>query len=150
MPGRANGLAPGDPARTAPRIIESVDVEPAPLRMAFGSLALESALATPRKRIAGSEARTELAASTDFPPGSGRHRREPAWGRRRRCDPRARRSGIRGRDLDRPGDGAMSDEAVAKAGGLGEGPLAPPRPVARLLPRQRRRPSPWSGRATRC
>ena len=37
----ANGLAPGDPARMAARIIESVDVEPAPLRMVLGSQALE-------------------------------------------------------------------------------------------------------------
>jgi len=64
-----NGLAPGDPARTAARIIESVDVEPAPLRIVLGSLALESTLATLRKRIAGFEAQTALAASTDFPPG---------------------------------------------------------------------------------
>ena len=64
-----NGLAPGDPARMAARIIESVDVEPAPLRMVLGSQALESTLATLRKRIAGFEAQTELAASTDFPPG---------------------------------------------------------------------------------
>jgi NAD(P)-dependent dehydrogenase (short-subunit alcohol dehydrogenase family) len=64
-----NGLAPGDPARMAARIIESVDVEPAPLRIVLGSLALESTLATLRKRIAGFEAQTALAASTDFPPG---------------------------------------------------------------------------------
>jgi NAD(P)-dependent dehydrogenase (short-subunit alcohol dehydrogenase family) len=64
-----NGLAPGDPARMAARIIESVDVEPAPLRMVLGSQALESTLATLRKRIAGFEAQRELAASTDFPPG---------------------------------------------------------------------------------
>jgi NAD(P)-dependent dehydrogenase (short-subunit alcohol dehydrogenase family) len=64
-----NGLAPGDPARMAARIIESVDVEPAPLRMVLGSLALESTLTTLRKRIASFEAQTELAASTDFPPG---------------------------------------------------------------------------------
>jgi len=63
------GLAPGDPARMAARIIESVDVKPAPLRMVLGSQALESTLATLRKRIAGFEAQTELAASTDFPPG---------------------------------------------------------------------------------
>jgi NAD(P)-dependent dehydrogenase (short-subunit alcohol dehydrogenase family) len=63
------GLAPGDPARMAARIIESVDVEPAPLRMVLGSQALESTLATLRKRIASFEAQTELAASTDFPPG---------------------------------------------------------------------------------
>ena len=63
-----NGLAPGDPARMAARIIESVDVEPAPLRMVLGSQALENTLATLRKRIEGFEAQTELAASTDFPP----------------------------------------------------------------------------------
>jgi NAD(P)-dependent dehydrogenase (short-subunit alcohol dehydrogenase family) len=65
-----NGLAPGDPARMAARIIESVDVEPAPLRMVLGSQALEGTLATLRKRIAGFEAQTALAASTDFPPGA--------------------------------------------------------------------------------
>jgi len=53
----------------AARIIGSVNVEPAPLRMVFGSLALESTLATLRKRIASFEAPTDLAASTDFPPG---------------------------------------------------------------------------------
>ena len=63
-----NGLAPGDPARMAARIIESVDVEPTPLRMVLGSQALESTLATLRKRIEGFEAQTALAASTDFPP----------------------------------------------------------------------------------
>jgi NAD(P)-dependent dehydrogenase (short-subunit alcohol dehydrogenase family) len=62
------GLASGDPARMAARIIESVDVEPAPLRMVLGSQALESTLTTLRKRIASFEAQTELAASTDFPP----------------------------------------------------------------------------------
>jgi NAD(P)-dependent dehydrogenase (short-subunit alcohol dehydrogenase family) len=64
-----NGLAPGDPSRIATRIIESVDVEPAPLRMVLGSQALEGTVAMLRKRIAGFEAQTELAASTDFPPG---------------------------------------------------------------------------------
>ena len=62
--------APGDPARMAARIIESVDVEPAPLRMVLGSQALESTLTTLRKRIASFEAQTQLAASTDFPPGT--------------------------------------------------------------------------------
>ena len=57
----------------AARIIESVDVEPAPLRMVLGSQALESTLATLRKRIAGFEAQAELAASTDFPPASDQH-----------------------------------------------------------------------------
>jgi NAD(P)-dependent dehydrogenase (short-subunit alcohol dehydrogenase family) len=64
-----NGLAPGDPARMAARIIESIDIEPAPLRMVLGSQALEGTLTTLRKRIADFEAQTELAASTDFPPG---------------------------------------------------------------------------------
>ncbi|HMD90143.1 MAG TPA: SDR family oxidoreductase [Anaerolineaceae bacterium] len=64
-----NGLAPGDPARMAARIIESVEVEPAPLRMMLGSQALNSTLTTLRKRIADFEAQAELAASTDFPPG---------------------------------------------------------------------------------
>ena len=64
-----NGLAPGDPARMAARIIESVDVEPAPLRLVLGSQALEGTLATLRKRIEDFEAQTELAASTDFPSG---------------------------------------------------------------------------------
>jgi NAD(P)-dependent dehydrogenase (short-subunit alcohol dehydrogenase family) len=65
----ANGLAPGDPARMAARIIESVDVEPAPLRMILGSQALDSTIATLRTRIDGFEAQRELAASTDFSPG---------------------------------------------------------------------------------
>jgi NAD(P)-dependent dehydrogenase (short-subunit alcohol dehydrogenase family) len=64
-----SGLAPGDPARMAARIIESAGAEPAPLRMVLGSQALESTLTTLRERIAGFEAQTELAASTDFPPG---------------------------------------------------------------------------------
>ena len=53
----------------AARIIESVDAEPAPLRMVLGSQALESTLATLRKRIEGFEAQRDLAASTDFPSG---------------------------------------------------------------------------------
>lgn len=48
----ASGLAPGDPARIAARIIDSVDVEQATLRA----------------RIADFEVQRELAASTDFPP----------------------------------------------------------------------------------
>jgi len=53
----------------AARIIASVDTEPAPLRLVLGSQALHSTLTTLRKRIAGLETQTELAASpTDFPP----------------------------------------------------------------------------------
>ena len=66
----ANGLAPGDPARMATRVVESVDVEPAPLRMVLGSLALDGTITTLRKRLAGFEAQQALAASTDFPPGA--------------------------------------------------------------------------------
>ncbi len=66
---RKGSLAPGDPARMAARIIDSVDAEPAPLRMLFGTQALESTLTTLRKRIASFEAQTKLAASTDFSPG---------------------------------------------------------------------------------
>ncbi|MDR3709294.1 MAG: SDR family oxidoreductase [Capsulimonadaceae bacterium] len=64
-----NGLAPGDPARMAARIIESVDIEPAPLRMVLGAIALKSTIDTLRKRIADFETQTELAASADFPAG---------------------------------------------------------------------------------
>jgi NAD(P)-dependent dehydrogenase (short-subunit alcohol dehydrogenase family) len=65
----ANGLAPGDPARMAARIIESVDVEPAPLRMVLGSQALAGSIAALEGRLAGFRAQAELAASTDFPAG---------------------------------------------------------------------------------
>lgn len=65
----ANGLAPGDPARMAARIIESVDVKPAPMRLVLGSQALENTVAVLNKRIAGFEAQKTLAASTDFPAG---------------------------------------------------------------------------------
>jgi hypothetical protein len=54
----------------AARIIESVDVEPAPLRMVLGSQALESTITTLRKRIASFEAQTQLATSTDCPSGT--------------------------------------------------------------------------------
>jgi NAD(P)-dependent dehydrogenase (short-subunit alcohol dehydrogenase family) len=64
-----NGLAAGDPAKMASRIIESVDVEPAPLRIVLGSQALQGSLQVLRSRIADFETQTERAASTDFPPG---------------------------------------------------------------------------------
>ena len=65
----ANGLAPGDPARMAARIIESVGREPAPLRMVLGSQALACTVSTLRARLADFESQRELAASTDFPAG---------------------------------------------------------------------------------
>lgn len=58
-----HGLAPGNPAR----MIEGVDVEPAPLRMVLGSQALESTLVTLRKRLEGFEVQRDLATSTDAP-----------------------------------------------------------------------------------
>jgi NAD(P)-dependent dehydrogenase (short-subunit alcohol dehydrogenase family) len=65
----ANGLAPGDPARMAARIIDSAGTDPAPLRLVLGSQALQTTIDTLRTRIADFETQTELAASTDFPPG---------------------------------------------------------------------------------
>ena len=64
-PQRARPRRPGPDGR---RIIDSVDPEPAPLRMVLGSQALESTLDV-LKRIASFEAQSKLAASTDFPPG---------------------------------------------------------------------------------
>lgn len=61
----SKGLAPGDPARMAERIIESVDKEPAPLRMVLGSQALSATLTRLKERVADYETQTELAASTD-------------------------------------------------------------------------------------
>ncbi len=65
----SKGLAPGDPVRMASRIIESVDKEPAPLRMVLGSQALSATLTRLKERVADYETQTELAASTDFPAG---------------------------------------------------------------------------------
>ena len=64
----ANGLAPGDPTRIAAAMIASVDQEPAPMRIILGSQALQNTIKVLTERIAGFEAQTELAASTDFPP----------------------------------------------------------------------------------
>jgi NAD(P)-dependent dehydrogenase (short-subunit alcohol dehydrogenase family) len=64
-----NGLAPGDPARMAARIIESVAIEPAPLRMVLGSLALQSTVSVLKMRLENFETQNALAASTDFPAG---------------------------------------------------------------------------------
>jgi len=50
-------------------IIESVDKNPAPLRMVLGSQALASTISTLKARVADFETQTELAASTDFPVG---------------------------------------------------------------------------------
>jgi NADP-dependent 3-hydroxy acid dehydrogenase YdfG len=62
----SNGLAPGDPAKMAQCIIESVNKNPAPLRMVLGSLALSATLERLKARVADYETQTELAASTDI------------------------------------------------------------------------------------
>lgn len=64
-----NGLAAGDPKRMASRIIESLDTQPAPMRLVLGSQALDSTIQVLRKRIDGFEAQRDIAASTDFPAG---------------------------------------------------------------------------------
>ena len=62
-------LAPGDPARMAAAIINSVGQDPAPLRMVLGSGALETTIKVLTERVAGFQAQPALAASADFPPG---------------------------------------------------------------------------------
>lgn len=61
----SKGLAPGDPVKMAERIIESVDKDPAALRMVLGSQALSATLTRLKERVADYETQTELAASTD-------------------------------------------------------------------------------------
>ena len=91
-----NGLAPGDPARMAARIIESVDVEPAPLRIVLGSQALDTTIKTLKERVANYERQTGLAASTDFPPANSklgeRQWKSQKWGRN--LPERGRRIGL--------------------------------------------------------
>jgi NAD(P)-dependent dehydrogenase (short-subunit alcohol dehydrogenase family) len=65
----ANGLAPGDPTKMASRIIESVELEKAPLRMVLGSQALTATIQRLEERVADYKTQTELAASTDVPVG---------------------------------------------------------------------------------
>lgn len=62
----ANGLAPGDPAKMAERIIETVDMEHAPLRIVLGSQALHATIERLEARIADYKTQTEIAASTDI------------------------------------------------------------------------------------
>ncbi len=61
----SKGLAPGDPAKMAARMIESVDKESAPLRMVLGSQALKATIERLEERVADYRTQTELAASTD-------------------------------------------------------------------------------------
>lgn len=59
------GLAPGDPGKMADAMIESVDQEPAPLRLLLGSDAYQRTTRVVADRLAGFEAQEKLAASTD-------------------------------------------------------------------------------------
>jgi hypothetical protein len=54
---------PGGPARTAVAMINSVDVEPAPLRTVLGSQPLDATISTLGKRLAGFQSQPQLAAS---------------------------------------------------------------------------------------
>lgn len=63
----SKGLAHGNPVRMAERIIESVEKDPAPLRMVLGSQALSATITRLKERLEDYETQTELAASTDFP-----------------------------------------------------------------------------------
>ena len=65
----ANGLAPGNPALMATRMIESVDKNPAPLRMVLGSQALKATIDRLEERVSDYKTQTELAASTDYKDG---------------------------------------------------------------------------------
>lgn len=62
----ANGLAPGDPAKMATRIIETVDQNPAPLHVVLGSQALQATIDRLSKRLDEYEGEIDLAASTDI------------------------------------------------------------------------------------
>jgi hypothetical protein len=65
-----NPVEPSDPSQLQPEFCRMGDVEPAPLQILLGSQAMEGTITTLRKRIASFEAQTDLAASTDFPPGA--------------------------------------------------------------------------------
>ncbi|MBD5104842.1 MAG: SDR family oxidoreductase [Ruminococcaceae bacterium] len=62
----AKGLAPGDPAKMASRIIESVDKPDTPLHMVLGSQALKATIERLEERVAVYKTQTETAASTDI------------------------------------------------------------------------------------
>lgn len=62
----SKGLAPGDPAKMAQRIIESVDKNPAPMRMVLGSQALNATIERLNERIEDYKTQKDLAASTDI------------------------------------------------------------------------------------
>lgn len=62
----SKGLAPGDPAKMASRIIESVDKPDTPLHMVLGSQALKATIERLEQRVAAYKTQTLAAASTDI------------------------------------------------------------------------------------
>lgn len=62
----ANGLAPGDPAKMAEQIIDSVEIDPAPMHMVLGSQALENTINTLKDLVADCEKQPEIAAFSDI------------------------------------------------------------------------------------
>ncbi len=61
----AHALAPGDPAKMAAAMIDSVDAEPAPLRLLLGSDAYQRTHQVLAARLAALKAQQALAATTD-------------------------------------------------------------------------------------
>jgi hypothetical protein len=59
--------SPGDPAKMAKAIIDSLEQTPAPTRLALGSDAYTYLHTALTERLADLEAQHDLAASTDFP-----------------------------------------------------------------------------------
>lgn len=62
----AKGLAPGDPAKMAARIIESVDKPETPLHMVLGSQALKATIERLEERVAVYKTQTDTADSTNI------------------------------------------------------------------------------------
>ena len=62
----SKGLAPGDPAKMAARIIESVDKPDTPLHMVLGSQALKATIERLEERVAAYKTQAQTAASTDI------------------------------------------------------------------------------------
>ncbi len=61
-----NGLAVGDPNKMAARIIETVNMPQAPLRLVLGSQALAATIETLENRLKDFRTQTEVARSTDI------------------------------------------------------------------------------------
>lgn len=61
-----NGLAPGDPHKMAQRIIESVEIVPAPLHLSLGSAAVRDTISALSERIEAYKKQIDIADSTDY------------------------------------------------------------------------------------